>query len=60
MYTQENCPGCASLRPYGDEEEEIAADHEKCHGWFHCVNHCGPCIFCGQEGKEGEQILCQH
>ena len=54
MYTQENCPGCASLRPYGDEEEEIAADHEKCHGWFHCVNHCGPCIFCGQEGKEGE------
>lgn len=46
----EDCWACERALKQGDDEEEVLADHEDCHGWFHCGNCCGPCPVCLQEG----------
>ncbi len=36
-------------------EEEIAEDHERCHGWYHCSGSCcGPCPTCQQCADDWE------
>ena len=51
MYSSEDCFACNHLKLLNKEEAEIRRDHDRCHGWYHCVDCCGACVFCGQEGE---------
>lgn len=46
-YNGDECFECAWGYKDNKSPETILADHDACHGWYHCGNECcGPCYHC--------------